>query len=95
MIINKYPTDKNEYDEDSAEGKAESKLRAMLSIANKHMEAGASELKALLADIVACRDECRDAEKNLLPAADPRWDARIAFGTVANQLDALIKRHGG
>ncbi len=57
--------------------------------------AGASELKALLADIVACRDECRGAEKNLLPAADPLGDARIAFGTVANQLDALIKRHSG
>jgi len=54
-----------------------------------------SELKALLADISSFRDQCRTAQRALIPAADPRGGARMAYGVAADQLDALIKRHGG
>lgn len=56
---------------------------------------GASELKALLADIVALRDECRFAHSNMIQAADPNGDARLAYGVISDRLDALIKRHVG
>ena len=50
---------------------------------------------SLLDDIIAFRDECRAAQRDLIPASDPTGDARLAFHAVADQLDALIKRHGG
>ena len=52
-------------------------------------------LKALLAEIVSFRDECLAAQRDLIPAADPNGDARLAYGVVADQLTALMKRHGG
>ena len=56
---------------------------------------GASELKALLADITSCRNECMRAKEELMPMADPDGSARIAYGVVADHLAAIIKRHGG
>ena len=57
--------------------------------------AGASGLKTLLADIISFRDECLVAKRDLIPAADPTGDARLAYGVVSDQLTALIKRHSG
>lgn len=56
---------------------------------------GASELKALLADIVSFRDEILIAKRYMIHAFDPMGDARLAYGVVSDQLTALIKRHGG
>lgn len=50
---------------------------------------------AALSDIITTRDECRTAQRDLIAAADPTGDARLAYGVVADQLTALIKRHGG
>ena len=55
---------------------------------------GASELKALLADIVSFRDECWVAARDLMPVADPTGDARLVYRVIAEQLTVLIKRHG-
>ena len=55
--------------------------------------AGASDMKALLADIVSFRDECLVAKLELISAADPTGDARLAYGVVTDQLTELIKRH--
>lgn len=54
----------------------------------------ADKMEALLADISNFRDQCRTAQRDLIPAADPTGDARMAYGVAADQLDALIKRHG-
>ncbi len=50
-------------------------------------------MKTLLADIIAFRDECRTAQRDLIPAADPTGDARMAYGTCADLLTALIARY--
>lgn len=49
------------------------------------------ERDELLSNIVAFRDECRVAARDLIPAADPSGDARMAYGSVADQLTALIE----
>ena len=48
---------------------------------------------SLLADVIAFRDECRTAQRELIPQADPTGDARQAYGVCADQLTALIERH--
>ena len=47
----------------------------------------------LLGDIISLRDECRNAQRDLIPAADPTGDARMAYGIVADHLTAMILRH--
>ena len=50
---------------------------------------------SLLADVIAFRDECRTAQRDLIPQADPTGDARLVYGVCADQLTALIERHQG
>lgn len=48
---------------------------------------------SLLTDVITFRSECRMAQQNLIPAADPTGDARLAYGVCADALTAMIERH--
>lgn len=45
----------------------------------------------LLADVQALREECDAMTRLLVDALDPHGDARAAFKTVTEKLDAIIK----
>ena len=45
----------------------------------------------LLADVQALREECDAMTRLLVGALDPHGDARAAFKTVTEKLDAIIK----
>src|SRR3989337_1087432 len=47
------------------------------------------EKSRLITEIIALRDEARASQRNLVPAADPTGDARMAFGVVADRLDDI------
>lgn len=47
---------------------------------------------SLLDEVIAFRDECRTAQRELIPQADPTGDARRAYGVCADQLTALLER---
>ena len=44
----------------------------------------------LLAEAIRVRDECFSAQRDLIPAADPSGDARLAYKVVADRLTEII-----
>jgi hypothetical protein len=47
---------------------------------------------ALLREVAVMRDECRVAQRDLLPVADPTGDARMTYGICADRMDKILAR---
>jgi len=65
--------------------------RIALRAENTRLATRVAELEGLLWEITVLRDETRDAQRLLLPAADPTGDARLAYGIIADRLDAALR----